>query len=197
MRITTTLNLLAVVLSSVLASAQEPAREIRRSPDGRYFVGWFDHDAGAPFGLIRPVVFRSVSDPYDIFSFVRLSALRDTQTRRGIPLRAAASSQTRQRRLGSSTRRLLGSGHLVRSIRLRRSKRNSSGPIQRVGDSDSALAMKRQRFSLENPIARRVFSNTTSDKLPCATVACTTISREWRPFSATSHYLTLIIAHEI
>jgi hypothetical protein len=45
-------------------------REIRRSPDGRYFVGWFDYDAGAPFGFVRPIVVRSASDLYDIFSFV-------------------------------------------------------------------------------------------------------------------------------
>jgi hypothetical protein len=70
MRLNAALSLLAVFVSTALATAQEPAREIRRSPDGRYFVGWFDHDAGAPFGLIRPVVFRSASDPYDIFSFV-------------------------------------------------------------------------------------------------------------------------------
>jgi hypothetical protein len=52
------------------ACAEEGAREIRLSPDGKYFVGWFDHDAGKPFGLIRPIILRSVSDPYDIFSLV-------------------------------------------------------------------------------------------------------------------------------
>ena len=70
MRLIVSLGLLIVVLSSTLASPGEPVREIRRSPDGRYFVGWFDYDAGAPFGLIRPVVVRSTSDPYDIFSLV-------------------------------------------------------------------------------------------------------------------------------
>ena len=59
------------------ACAEEVAREIRSSPDGRYFVGWFDHDAGMPFGLIRPIVLRSVSDSYDIFSLV--SSPRYTQ----------------------------------------------------------------------------------------------------------------------
>lgn len=53
-----------------LARAEESAREIRLSPDGQYFVGWFDHDAGKPFGLIRPITLRSVSDSYDIFSLV-------------------------------------------------------------------------------------------------------------------------------
>jgi hypothetical protein len=77
MHISATLSLVTVVLSSTLASAQEPAREIRRSPDGRYYVGWFDHDAGAPFGIIRPVVVRSASDPYDIFSFVSVPRSTD------------------------------------------------------------------------------------------------------------------------
>jgi hypothetical protein len=78
MRIITTLGLLVVVLSSTLARAQELAREIRRSPDGRHFVGWFDHDAGAPFGMTRSVVFRSTSDSgADIFSFVGTSRFTD------------------------------------------------------------------------------------------------------------------------
>jgi|GEM_PF-1938442 len=70
MHLSAALSLVVIVLSGTLASAQEPAREIRHSPDGHYFVGWFDYDAGAPFGLIRPVVFRRASDSYDIFSFV-------------------------------------------------------------------------------------------------------------------------------
>ena len=77
MHISATLSLVAVFLSSTLGSAQEPAREIRRSPDGRYYVGWFDHDAGAPFGIIRPVVVRSASDPHDIFSFVSVPRSTD------------------------------------------------------------------------------------------------------------------------
>jgi len=59
-----------LLLLSMFARADEGAREIRLSPDGLYFVGWFDHDAGKPFGVVRPIVVRSVSDPYDIFSFV-------------------------------------------------------------------------------------------------------------------------------
>jgi hypothetical protein len=55
---------------SVSSRAEEGAREVRLSPDGLYFVGWYDHDAGRPFGLVRPIVLRSVSDPYDIFSLV-------------------------------------------------------------------------------------------------------------------------------
>lgn len=77
MHISATFSLVAVVLSSTLAGAQDPAREIRRSPDGRYYVGWFDYDAGPPFGIIRPVVVRSASDPYDIFSFVSVSRSTD------------------------------------------------------------------------------------------------------------------------
>ncbi|MDB6152957.1 MAG: hypothetical protein JWL90_1410 [Chthoniobacteraceae bacterium] len=60
----------AVLFSVTFTSAQEPVRQVRRSPDGLYFAGWFDHDAGAPFGSVRAVVFRSATDSYDIFSFV-------------------------------------------------------------------------------------------------------------------------------
>jgi hypothetical protein len=67
----------ALTLLSVFARAEERAREIRLSPDGHYFVGWYDHDAGKPFGVVRPIVLRSVSDPYDIFSLV--SVPRSTQ----------------------------------------------------------------------------------------------------------------------
>jgi hypothetical protein len=77
MHLSAALSLVAIVLSSTLASAQVPAREIRRSPDGRYFVGRFDHDAGAPFGVIRPIVVRSASDPYDMFSFVSVPRFTD------------------------------------------------------------------------------------------------------------------------
>jgi len=59
-----------LTLLSVVARAEEGACEIRLSPDGHYFVGWYDHDAGKPFGVVRPIVFRNVSDPYDIFSLV-------------------------------------------------------------------------------------------------------------------------------
>jgi hypothetical protein len=70
MRWNVMLSVLVVLVSNALAIAEEPEREIRRSPDGRYFVGWFDYDAGAPFGMIRPIVFRSATDPYNIFSLV-------------------------------------------------------------------------------------------------------------------------------
>ena len=59
-----------LTLLSVFSHAEDDAREIRLSPDGRYFVGWYDHDAGLPFGIVRPIVLRSVSDQYDIFSLV-------------------------------------------------------------------------------------------------------------------------------
>jgi len=59
-----------LTLLSVFSRAEEGAREIRLSPDGHYFVGWYDHDAGKPFGLIRPILLRSVSDSHDIFSLV-------------------------------------------------------------------------------------------------------------------------------
>jgi len=77
MRIISTLILFAVLISSVLADAKVPVREIRRSPNGRYFVAWFDYEAGAPIGLIRPVMIRSTSDPYDIFSFVSIPRSTD------------------------------------------------------------------------------------------------------------------------
>lgn len=73
----TTVYCFCVVLLCTLTSAPEPTREIRRSPDSRYFVGWFDYDAGSPIGLIRPVVVRSASDPFDIFSFVSVPRYTD------------------------------------------------------------------------------------------------------------------------
>jgi hypothetical protein len=66
-----------LALLSSFSHAEEDICEIRLSPDGLYFVGWFDHDAGEPFGEIRPIVFRSVSDPSVIFSVV--SVPRSTQ----------------------------------------------------------------------------------------------------------------------
>lgn len=57
----------SLTLLNSFTCAEEGAREIRLSPDGHYFVGWYDHDAGKPFGLIRPILLRSVSDSYDIF----------------------------------------------------------------------------------------------------------------------------------
>jgi hypothetical protein len=41
---------------------------IHYSPDKHYYIGWFDYDAGPPFGLIRLIMLRSSSDSYDIFS---------------------------------------------------------------------------------------------------------------------------------
>lgn len=58
-------------------SAQELAREVRASPDGRHYAGWFDHDAGAPFGPMRVVVVRSVPDGYDLFSLVTMPRYTD------------------------------------------------------------------------------------------------------------------------
>ena len=66
-----------LILPGTFTRAAEGAREVRLSPDGQYFVGWYDHDAGKPFGVVRPIVLRSVSDPYDIFSLV--SVPRSTQ----------------------------------------------------------------------------------------------------------------------
>jgi hypothetical protein len=60
----------ALTLLSVFSHAEDDAREVRLSPDGRYFAGWYDHDAGLPFGIVRPIVLRSVSGSYDIFSLV-------------------------------------------------------------------------------------------------------------------------------
>lgn len=51
--------------------------EIYYSPNNHYYVGWFDFDAGKPFGIIRPILLRSSNDPYDIFS--RVSVPRSTQ----------------------------------------------------------------------------------------------------------------------
>lgn len=59
-----------LTLLTIFARAENGAREVRLSPDGRHFVGWYDHDAGMPFGIIRPIVLRSVSGSYDMFSLV-------------------------------------------------------------------------------------------------------------------------------
>ena len=69
--------LLATVLSLSAAGAEDDVREIRKSPDGLFYVGWFDHDAGPSFGIIRPVMVRSAGGIHDIFSFV--STPRDTK----------------------------------------------------------------------------------------------------------------------
>lgn len=55
---------------STLARAEDHEREVRLSPDGLHFVGWYDHNAGLPFGVVRPIMLRSVSGQYDIFSIV-------------------------------------------------------------------------------------------------------------------------------
>jgi hypothetical protein len=66
-----------LTLLSSFTRAEEGAREIRLSPDGHYFVGWYDHDAGKPFGVVRPIMLRSVSDAYDIFSVVSVPRTTD------------------------------------------------------------------------------------------------------------------------
>ncbi len=58
------------MLSLSAAGAEDDVREIRKTPDGLFYAGWFDHDAGLPIGIIRPVVVRSATDSQDIFSFV-------------------------------------------------------------------------------------------------------------------------------
>ena len=68
-----------LTLLSTFVRAEEGAREVRLSPDGRYFIGWYDHDAGRPFGVVRPIVLRSVSDPYDIFSIVSVPRSTDAK----------------------------------------------------------------------------------------------------------------------
>jgi hypothetical protein len=70
-------SLCALLLFGALATAQDQAKEIRPSPDGNYYVSWFDYDAGAPLGRIRPVVVRATSDSYDIFSFVSVPRYTD------------------------------------------------------------------------------------------------------------------------
>ena len=67
--------LLGVALFGAV-STHAADREVRLSPDGRFYVGWFDHAAGSPFGEVRAIVFRSTSDPHDFFS--RVSVPRST-----------------------------------------------------------------------------------------------------------------------
>lgn len=66
-------------LLSLFARAENDAREVRLSPDGRHFAGWYDHDAGMPFGIVRPIVVRSVTGTYDIFSLVSVPRCTDAE----------------------------------------------------------------------------------------------------------------------
>lgn len=66
-----------LLLALAPASAQEVVREVRPSPDGRHFAGWFDHDAGAPFFPSRVIVVRSVPDGRDLFSLVSMPRYTD------------------------------------------------------------------------------------------------------------------------
>jgi hypothetical protein len=59
-----------LILLSLITRAEDCEREVRYSPDKRYFVGWYDHDAGLPFGIVRPIILSSVSGSYVIFSLV-------------------------------------------------------------------------------------------------------------------------------
>jgi hypothetical protein len=47
-----------------------PVREIRPSPDGKFFVAWLDHDSGPPIGVIRSIMLRHTTDQESLFSFV-------------------------------------------------------------------------------------------------------------------------------
>jgi hypothetical protein len=66
-----------LTLLSPFARAADDEREIHLSPDGHYFVGWYDHDAGLPFGIVRAIMLRSVSGSYDIFSVVGVPGSTD------------------------------------------------------------------------------------------------------------------------
>jgi hypothetical protein len=56
-----------LTLLSSFTRAEDDEREIHLSPDGQHFVGWYDHDAGKPFGIVRAILLRSVSGSYDIW----------------------------------------------------------------------------------------------------------------------------------
>jgi hypothetical protein len=47
-----------------------PVREIRPSPDGKFYVAWLDHDSGPPIGVIRSIMLRFATDQESLFSFV-------------------------------------------------------------------------------------------------------------------------------
>src|ERR1035437_11082386 len=40
---------------SAYQAVAPPVREIRPSPDGKFFVAWLDHDSGPPIGVIRSI----------------------------------------------------------------------------------------------------------------------------------------------
>jgi hypothetical protein len=69
--------LLCLLLQFASVCAATNSTVIHHSPDKRYYIGWFDYDAGPPFGLIRLIMLRSSSDSYDIFS--RISVPRYTE----------------------------------------------------------------------------------------------------------------------
>ena len=68
-----------LTLLSPFTRAEDDEREIHLSPDGHYFVGWYDHDAGLPFGIVRAIMLRSVSGSYDIFSVVSVPRSTDAE----------------------------------------------------------------------------------------------------------------------
>ena len=55
---------------SAYEAVAPPVREIRPSPDGKFFVAWLDHDAGPPIGVIRSIMLRYTTDQESLFSFV-------------------------------------------------------------------------------------------------------------------------------
>jgi biopolymer transport protein ExbD len=68
-----------LTLLSPFARAEDDEREIRLSPDGNYFVGWYDHDAGKPFGVVRPIIVSSVSNQHHVFSLVSVPRNTDAK----------------------------------------------------------------------------------------------------------------------
>lgn len=68
-----------LALLSTDTRAEDDEREVHLSPDGQYFVGWYDHDAGKPFGIVRAIMLRSVAGSYDIFSVVSVPRSTDAE----------------------------------------------------------------------------------------------------------------------
>lgn len=67
----TTRHLRSVLMQvSAYQPVAPPVREIRPSPDGKFFVAWLDHDAGPPIGEIRSIILRYTTDQESLFSFV-------------------------------------------------------------------------------------------------------------------------------
>jgi hypothetical protein len=77
MRLIARLLATGFMMATVFAHAADPVREFRKSPDGKYFVAWFDQDVGKILGEMRSVVLCASDDSAPLFSFVSMPRYTD------------------------------------------------------------------------------------------------------------------------